>query len=232
MKPMHSFRFPGESEEYRQARDELLRAEIELRKRAEVVAALRRTLPLSGDAQDYVFEEGAADLADRNTVRSVRLSELFELGKDTLVLYSFMYGPSMPNACPMCTSFIDGLNGNAPHVRQRVNLVIAARSPLERIREFARGRGWRNLRIVSSAKNTYNRDYYGESPDESQDSMMNVFTRRAGKVHHFWSSEARFLPEPGQNPRHLDLLWPLWTLLDLTPEGRGQDWYPKLSYDR
>jgi predicted dithiol-disulfide oxidoreductase (DUF899 family) len=84
---------------------------------------------------------------------------------------------------------------------------------------------------VSCANNTYNRDYHAESEDDKQDSILNVFTRRNGKVHHSWASEARFIPEPGRDPRHLDLLWPLWTTLDLTPEGRGQDWYPKLAYD-
>jgi predicted dithiol-disulfide oxidoreductase (DUF899 family) len=232
MQTPHPFRFPGESDQYRQARDELLRAEIELRTRVREVAALRQKLPLGGEVQDYVFEEGARDLDDRDTVRSVRLSELFEPGKDTLLLYSFMYGPTMADACPMCTSFIDGLNGNGQHLRQRVNLVVAARSPIQRIRDFARGRGWRNLRLVSSAKNTYNRDYYGESPDGSQETMMNVFVRRNGKVHHFYGSETRFVPEPGADPRHVDPMWPLWNALDLTPEGRGQDWYPQLSYGR
>lgn len=232
MQTMHTIRFPGESNEYRQARNQLLQAEIDLQRRVEAVAALRQKLPFGGEAADYVFEEGAADLSDRDTVRSVRLSELFESGRDTLLLYSFMYGPKMANACPMCTSFIDGLNGNAQHVQQRVNLVVAAKSPIQRIREFARGRGWNNLRLVSSAKNTYNHDYHAESGDENQDSIMNVFTRRNGKVHHFWASEARFMPEAGRDPRHLDLLWPLWNAFDVTPEGRGNDWYPKLAYDK
>jgi predicted dithiol-disulfide oxidoreductase (DUF899 family) len=232
MPTTHGIRFPRESDEYRQARDQLLRAEIELRKRAEAVAAQRASLPLGGEVYDYVFEEGAPNLADRDTVRSVRLSELFEPGKDSLVLYSFMYGPKMAEACPMCTSFIDGLNGIAQHARQRVNLVIAAKSAIQRIRDFALGRGWHNVRLVSSAKNTYNRDYHAESGDDQQDSILNVFTRRNGKVHHFWASEARFIPEPGRDPRHLDLLWPLWNVLDVTPEGRGRDWYPKLAYDR
>ena len=231
-KSLHAVRFPGETKAYRAAREQLLRAERELKRRVETVAALRRKLPLGGVArEDYVFEEGAPDLADVHTVRSVRLSELFEPGKDTLVIYSFMYGPKMAHACPMCTSFIDALNGNAQHIRQRINLVVAAKSPIQRIREFARGRGWHNLRLVSSAKNIYNRDYQAETAAEDQESIMNVFTRRNGKIHHFWSSETRFLPsDSGQNPRHIDLMWPLWNVLDVTPGGRGKDWYPKLSY--
>lgn len=226
----HAFRFPGETDEYRRAREALLRAELDLVDRVDAVAQMRQHLPLGGAVQDYLFEEGAADLADRDTVRPVRLSQLFEPGKDTLAVYSFMYGPNMPEACPMCTSFIDGLNGNAVHLRQRVNLAIVAKSPVERIRDFARGRGWHQLRLVSSAKNTYNRDYFGETKDGEQITMMNVFVRRNGTIHHFWGSEARFIPQPGRDPRHVDMMWPLWNVLDLTPEGRGKDWYPALSY--
>lgn len=234
MGPMHSVRFPGESESYRRARDELLRAELDLRRRLEDVAALRRRLPVGGEVpQDYVFEEGAAALDDRETVRPVRLSGLFEPGKDSLILYSFMYGPNMPKPCPMCTSLLDGLNGTALHARQRVNFAVVARSPIDRIRQFARERGWRNLRLLSSAKNTFHRDYHGETPEGDQSPAINVFVRRGGKVHHFYGVEALFVPpEPGQDPRHVDLLWPLWNLFDLTPDGRGADWYPELAYDR
>jgi predicted dithiol-disulfide oxidoreductase (DUF899 family) len=227
----HAFRFSSESPEYRHARDRLLQAELDLVKQVDAVARMRQRLPLGGAAPDYVFEEGAADLNDRDTVRAVRLSQLFEPGKDTLVVYSFMYGPDMPEACPMCTSFIDGLNGNGGHIRQRVNLVIVAKSPIERMRSFARERGWYGLRLVSSAKNTYNRDYYGELPDGDQITMMNVFGRRNGTIYHFWGSEVRFIPAGDRDPRHIDLMWSLWNVLDLTPEGRGKDWYPALSYE-
>ncbi len=155
----HTNRFPGETPEYRAARDELLAAERDLRGRVEQVAALRRKLPLGAVVpQDYVFEEGAADLADVETSRRVKMSELFSPGKDTLVLYNFMFGPKMKDACPMCTSFLDGLNGNAVHLMQRVSLAVVASSPLRRIREFARSRDWKNLRMLSSAGTTFNRD--------------------------------------------------------------------------
>ncbi len=219
---MHSVRFPGESAEYRAARDELLRAELALSKQVEQVAAHRRRLPLGGVVpEDYVFEQADA--------KPVRLSELFEGPKDTLIIYSFMYGPKMARPCPMCTSILDGLDGQSPHVRQRANLVVAAQSPIARIHEFARERGWRNLRLVSSAGNTYNRDYHAEDGD-SQLPALNVFRRVAGRVHHFYSAEMLYAPEPSKDTRHVDLIWPLWNLLDLTPEGRGSDWYPKLSY--
>ncbi len=225
-------RFPGESAEYRRARARLLEAERDLRRHLEDVAALRRALPLGGPVpEDYVFTEGGADLDDRSTVREVRLSALFAPGKDSLVLYSFMYGPRMAKACPMCTSMLDGLDAQAPHVRQRVNLAVVARSPIERIRGHARERGWRNLRLLSSADNAYHVDYLGESADGGQMPMVNVFTRREGAVHHFWGSEMLYAEHAqGQDPRHVDLLWPLWNVLDLTPEGRGTGWYPSLGY--
>lgn len=215
-------RFPNEGKKYRAARDKLLQAELALRRQIEKVAAQRRKLPVGGELpQDYLFE------GERGPVR---LSQLFEKG-GTLVAYSFMYGPKMPKPCPMCTSIIDGLNGNAMHIAQRTNLVIIAKSPLERILEFARGRGWSNLRFVSSEKNTYNRDYHGEDEKGAQWPMLNVFHRENGAIRHTWGSELLGAKEdPGQNARHVDLLWPLWNVLDFTPEGRGKDWYPKLSY--
>ncbi len=226
-------RFPGENEAYRTARDHLLEAEIELRRRIEEVAALRRRLPLGGEVlEDYAFEEGASDLADTQTVRATRLPELFEPGKDTLLVYSFMYGPNMKRACPSCTSILDSLDGAAPHARQRVNLAVVAKSPIERIRRHARDRGWTNLRLLSSAATTYNRDYHAETPDGDQIPALNVFVRRNGRIYHFYNTEMLYLtPEPGQDSRHVDSLWPLWNLFDLTPEGRGTDWHPRLSYD-
>jgi predicted dithiol-disulfide oxidoreductase (DUF899 family) len=217
-------RFPGESAEYREARDVLLAAERDLRRRVEQVAELRRKLPLGGETpQDYVFEEGSGT--------AVKLSDLFRDGLDTLALYSFMYGPEMKQPCPMCTAFLDSLNGTAPHAAQRMNLAVVAKSPICRIREFADGRGWDHLRLLSSAGNTYNRDYHGENAAGGQLPVMNVFVRRDGKIYHSYNTELAFGPsEPGQNPRHIDMMWPLWNLLDLTPEGRGASWGPKLSY--
>jgi predicted dithiol-disulfide oxidoreductase (DUF899 family) len=203
---LHDQRFPNESSAYRQARDHLLRAESALRQQIEEVAALRRQLPLGGEApEDYLFEEGPADLKDCEPVRTVRLSELFARG-DSLVIYSFMYGPSAAQPCPMCTSMLDSLNGSAPHILQRTNLAVVARSALQRVRAFALERGWHNLRLLSSRANTYNREYRGEGPDGAQWPALNVFVRREGKVFHFYSAELLFAPaEPGQNNRHVDL---------------------------
>jgi predicted dithiol-disulfide oxidoreductase (DUF899 family) len=231
-KPLHAERFPGESKAYRLARDKLLRAEMELRNHIEQVAAMRRKLPLGGVVpQDYEFEEGAADPADTRSARRVKLSELFRPGKGSLVVYSFMYGPNMAKACPMCTCMLDSLDGTAPHAAQRINLVVVAKSPIARIREFGRERGWRNLRLLSSAGNSYNRDYRGESADGEQLPSLNVFVKRGGKIHHVYNSELLFAPqEKGQSARHVDAIWPLWNLFDFTPEGRGADWHPKLDY--
>jgi predicted dithiol-disulfide oxidoreductase (DUF899 family) len=230
----HAMRFPGETTRYRAARNRLLEAERDLRRRVEKVAVLRRKLPLGGQIpEDYVFEEGATDLADTGSVHSVKLSDLFRDGLDALMVYSFMFGPDVKQACPMCTSFIDSLNGAAPHFEQRANLAVVAKSPIGRIRDFARERGWNHLRLLSSARNTYNRDYHGESPDGGQMPSLNVFVRRSGKIHHSYNTELVFLPgDRGQNQRHNDMAWPLWNLLDFTPEGRGADWFPKLSYKK
>jgi predicted dithiol-disulfide oxidoreductase (DUF899 family) len=229
---LHDRRFPGESDEYRAARNELLQAEINLRRNVEEVAALRRKLPLGGTIpQDYEFDEGSPDLNNSTSTRQTRLSELFEPGKDTLALYSYMYGPAMPEPCVACTSILDGLNGTSPHISQRINFAVVAKSPLERIRTVGRERFWRNLRLLSSANNTYNHDYFGEDTKGNQLPSLNIFVRRDGAIHHFFQTELLFAPRnPGQDQRHVDMIWPLWNIFDFTPEGRGEKWYPRLSY--
>ena len=214
-------KFPNEGKPYRNARTKLLREEVALRRQIEKVAKARRKLPLGGKIpQDYVFEAEEG---------KVRMSELFRNG-DTLVAYSFMYGPNMKAPCPMCSSFLDGLNGNAKQIAQRTNLVVVAKSSIGRILEFARARGWSDLRLLSSAGNSYNLEYRGEDVGGAQWPMMNVFVRKKGVIRHSWASGLMggAKEEPGQNARHNDLMWPLWNVLDLTPEGRGKDWYPKL----
>jgi len=217
--------YPNETPEYRKARDELVDAEEELRAQVERVAALRRRLPLGGEIdEDYVFEE--RDPA--GGVHDVRLSELFEPGHDSLLIYGYMYSSDMERPCPMCTSFLDALNAQAPHVRQRMSVVVAARSPIERVLAFTESRGWDELRIVSTANNDFPLRYHTEAADGSQLPMPNVFVRRNGRIHHSWGAELFFRPFETGNTRHVDMLWPLWNLLDLSPEGRG-DWYPALE---
>jgi predicted dithiol-disulfide oxidoreductase (DUF899 family) len=226
---MSNVRFPNESDEYRAARDKLTKAEAELTRRIDEVAALRRSLPPGGTVpEDYVFTEGPADLAADGPTRQVRLSELFG-DHEALLLYSFMYGPDMSRPCQMCTSLLDGLDGAAPDVLERAGFAVVAKSPIGRLRQYARERGWVNLRLVSSAGTSYNSDYHGED-DEDQVSRMNVFTRDDGAIRHFWASE-QSEALPGHEPRHVDTIWPLWNLLDLTPAGRG-DWHPAYSPKR
>src|SRR5260370_2433455 len=221
---LHSIRFPGENESYRKARNELLEAEITLRKNVEAVAALRRNLPLGGPLkEDYVFEAGPSNLNDPPS-KKIHLSALFQPGKDTLAIYSYMYGPNMTAPCVSCTSILDGLNGTSPHVRQRINFAVVAKSPLERIRSVASERGWNNLRILSSANNTYNIDYHGENAQGEPRPSLNIFVRHYGKIYHFYHTELLFPPrEPGQDGRHVDWISPVWNLPDFTPERPGTD---------
>jgi predicted dithiol-disulfide oxidoreductase (DUF899 family) len=238
--------FPGESAEYRAARDRLLQREIELRRATERVAEARRELPPGAVVpEDYVFQGAGADGAPTD----VRLSELFAPGKDSLVIYNFMFprhssddrpGPSrgqtalLPLAegpCPSCTAMLGQLDGAAEHASQQTNLAVVAKSPLPRILTFAEERGWRRLRLLSSAGNNFKRDYHGETAAGDQMPMLSVFHRDGDVIRHFWSTELLYAPtDPGQDPRHVGTLEPLWNLFDLTPEGRPPNWEEQLSY--
>ncbi len=231
---LHDVRYPGESDEYRSARADLLRAELDLREHTEAVAEQRRRLPLGGAVPcDYEFQEW--DPAT-GSPRAVNLSELFEGDKDTLFLYSFMFipgpdGDPLGSPCPACTSLIDAVAGQSRHVAQEVNLAVSAKVPIERFRAHAHSRGWAPIRMLSSAESTYNRDYHAEAPDGSQWPIATVFVRRDGAIHHHWSSELFYAPAaPGQNARHVDFMWPLWNILDTTPGGRGTEFFLRLEY--
>jgi predicted dithiol-disulfide oxidoreductase (DUF899 family) len=222
--------FPGESSEYRAARDRLLEHETELRRATEAVAVARRALPPGGVvAEDYVFRGSGRD----GTATDVRLSELFAPDKESLAIYNFMFprSPDEDLPCPSCTQFLDSFDGVVEHAAQRINVAVVAKAPLRRILAHAKRRGWRRLRLLSSAGHTYNRDYLGEESNGQQQPMMNVFRRDGEVIRHFWGSELLYAPtEPGQDPRHGDTIDPLWNLFDYTLEGRGTDWYPDLSY--
>jgi predicted dithiol-disulfide oxidoreductase (DUF899 family) len=227
---MMSISFPGESREYRAARDRLLEQEAELRRITEAVAEARRELPPGGIVpQDYVFQQAGPG----GTPTEVRLSELFVGGLDTLVIYNFMFPRALDDEgpCPHCTSMLDALDGAAQHITQRINFAIVAKAPLPRILAHAHQRGWRGLRLLSSAGTAYNRDYFGEDAEGAQRPMLNVFRREGEVIRHFWGSELLDAPtEPGWDPRHVDSIDPQWNLFDFTPEGRGTDWYPELNY--
>lgn len=225
----HDHRFPGESQEYRKARNELLVKEQELRDRIEEVAALRRKLPPGGVLlEDYEFEE--IDYADGSTT-TMLLSELFG-DKDHLIIYSYMYGPDWKNPCPSCTSVIDGLSVSSRHVREQVELVVVGKASPKQLHAIAVERTWRDLRLLSSLENDYTRDYLSQ-PGESTESLMplmNVFERDGDEIRHFWASETLWTPVPGGHPRHVDLVWPMWGLLDMTRAGRHPAMSPKLRY--
>ena len=167
---MSGIRFPGESDEYRAARNELLEAEIALRKQVETVAALRRRLPPGGAVEDYTFEQMTED-------GEVGVVHLSEPGQPSLFIYSYMYGPDWEAPCPLCTSFLDGLDRYAVHIEQRLPVVAVAKAPPEMLRSVSRARGWANLRLLSAANGSYSVDYHAESPDGSQYPIANVFTR-------------------------------------------------------
>jgi predicted dithiol-disulfide oxidoreductase (DUF899 family) len=212
--------FPNESPEYRQARNTLLAEEIELRRHIERVAALRRALPHGGIIpEDYAFEGRDG---------SVRLSQLFG-DKDTLIIYSMMFGPERERACPMCTAMLTSWEGTARNLREQVALAVTARSPIERLLDFKKERGWQNLQIYSDMKGDCTRAYV--NADDGDVPGLSIFTRRDGTVRHFWSGEmSGEMADPGQDPRGAPDLDPLWTILDLTAAGRGATWYPKLEY--
>jgi predicted dithiol-disulfide oxidoreductase (DUF899 family) len=212
--------FPNESEEYRTARNGLLVEEIELRRQIERVAAQRRALPDGGEIpQDFELVSKTGP---------IRFSGLFG-DKDTLMVYSMMYGSGREAPCPMCTSFLSSWNGTAANLRERSAIVVTARSPIDRLVAYKDQRGFANLPFVSDMSGEYTRTYV--NPDDADVPGFSVFTRRHGAVLHFYSGEmSGAMADPGQDPRGAPDLDPLWLMLDLTPEGRGTDWYPKLEY--
>jgi len=225
-------RFPNEPEQYRKARNDLLDAEKSLRKKLADVARQRQDLPLGGELKEnYLFDE--AESVENETVIQTSFTDLFSEGKKNLFMYSFMFSPEAENPCPACTSLIDGLNGSAPHIRDRINFVVVAKAPIEKFRAWAASRNWKNIRLLSSNNNTYNADYFAESDDGTQQMpAINVFRKNENGIYHFYNSELLYTePNEDQHPRHADLLWPIWNIFDMTPDGRGNDWFPKYSYD-
>jgi predicted dithiol-disulfide oxidoreductase (DUF899 family) len=214
-------RHPNESDAYRRARQDLLVEEIELRRQMERVAQRRRDLPPGGEVPaDYRFV--AEDGSD------VPLAGLFG-DQQTLVIYSYMFGPQRAAPCPMCTSFMGGFDRKIADIRRRVAIAFTARSPIERLVAVKRSRGWDHVPVFSDPSGDYTRAYV--SADDDDVPAYNVFTRRDGTIRHFWSEEIGFdMADPGQDPRSAVEMDPLWLLLDTTPEGRGTDWRPSLQY--
>jgi predicted dithiol-disulfide oxidoreductase (DUF899 family) len=220
----NKYRMPNESADYRRARNALLAEEIELRRHIERVAAQRRALPPGGEVKkNYKFQ------GERGPVT---FAELFG-DKQTLIVYSWMYGPQRERPCPMCTSLLSAWDGEAQDIEQNAALAIIAQSQIEKLLAFKKERGWRNLKIYSDPNSEYSKDYYANTPEWDDTAAFHVFTRRDGTIRHFYGGEMGFeTSDPGQDPRGAPDLMPLWTVLDATPEGRKDDWYPSLEYGK
>lgn len=221
----------GESSEYRRLRNELLAAEIELKDQRERVAQLRRQLPMGAAVkQHYIFREGPGDLRDNDPSHffDTPLSTLFQEGKNSLLVDHLMYAPKNERACPMCSMWADGYDGIAHHVGDKVNFVLVARAPLEKLRAWGQRRGWSKIRLLSSFANSFNRDFNVEASDDDQHPAVSVFKRLPnGEIHHFYTTEGSL---GGGHHRGIDLFSPVWNLLDLLPEGR-ENWMPQHFYD-
>ena len=206
---MSEIRYPNVSQEYRDARDELLKDEQELIDRTRALAEKRRTLPLGGELkEDYVFQYAN----EEKVGEKVKFSELFG-DKDTLLLYSFMFGPNWDNPCPSCTSLMDGFDRTWYQVSRDAAFAAIAKAPADKINAWASERGWTQIPLLSGFESPYQADYkcQGET-DDMQLPVMHVFTKKDGNIYHFWGTETMM--------NHVDTVWPYWNLMDFTPEGR------------
>ena len=221
MAARHDARFPNESDDYRRARTALLAEEIELRRQIQRVAKQRRALPPGGVAKDYRFldEQG----------REIGLADLF--GRhDTLFTYFWMFGSERARPCPMCTSFVGSIDVPTPDIEQRLAIAIVGRSPVARQLAFARERGWRNLKFYQTVADDFGRDVHALS-DEGEGAAVTVWRRDGDQARLFWAAEGGAeTADPGFDPHLAPDPTPLWNILDMTPGGRGADWYPKLDY--
>ena len=213
---------PNESAEYLSKREELRHAEIELMHQREKVATLRRQLPPGAVVNDYEFVETRRSLQEGDTpTNTVRLSELFTTPGRALVIYHLMYGKTQTRPCPMCTAWLDSFNGIAHHLAQRIDLAVVAAADLPALRSHARSRAWDKLRLLSAAGNAFKFDLGSEDREGNQDSTISVFTRDPqGTVRHFYSVHPRLASNI--EARGIDEYNPIWNVLDLTPEGRGE----------
>lgn len=219
----------NESEQYLLKRDELRRAEIDLRAQRERVAELRRQLPQGPAVEDYVFEEVPTKLDAGDTpIQKTRLGQLFSRPDRSVVIYHYMFGKKQTKPCPMCTAWIDGINGVAHHLAQNLDLAIVAAADLATLRSYARTKGWTRLRLLSAGSSTFKYDLGSEDKEGNQDSAISVFTRDSdGTIRHSYTGHPWLAPDIKE--RGIDELTPIWNLMDLTRQGRGS-FYTKLEY--
>ena len=219
----HDHSSPNESVEYRAARDALLKEELDLRRQVEKVTALRRALPLGGAvSEDYVFQDPIG--------KDVKLSELFSDKSPNLFIYNFMYEPG-GKACPVCTSFMDSLNGGVPHIEQYYNFAVIAKASAEELKSWISVRKWSNLAVLSSSKTTYNVDYNAEDDKGKQLMALNAFRKTADGIFHTWAFELFYARgDDDKDPRHPDRIWPFCSIYDVTLDGRPSDWFPDYCY--
>jgi predicted dithiol-disulfide oxidoreductase (DUF899 family) len=218
-----------EPADYAQRREELRAAEVELMRQQERVAALRRQLPPGSPVQDYEFLEGPRNLVDGDEpVTRVRLSELFSAPDRALVVQHVMYGKLQTTPCPMCTMWVDGLNAAVRHVQQNADYVVASAADPPALRAHARARGWDAVRLLSCGDSSFQYDFGAEDEAGEQNSSISVFTLDPdGSPRHFYTCHPQMADDVSE--RGIDLLSPVWHLLDLTPQGRGE-WYAGLEY--
>ncbi len=223
---MSGFRFPNESDDYRARRDELLDFEMDLRAQIEAVAAKRRELPFGGRlAQDYRFGRW-----QDGRVREVPFAELFG-SHPNLLLYSMMFGPDWDAPCPSCTSIVDSLNANWYSVDETCAIAVVAAAGAAQLHAWAGRRGW-TIPLFSGLGTGYLLDYAGfEAEDPAMVSIMNVFRKTPEGIFHSWGSELLSRPMENGHPRHMDMIWPMWNLLDMTPEGRGDAIVPRQDFE-
>jgi predicted dithiol-disulfide oxidoreductase (DUF899 family) len=221
---MAEHRYPNESDDYRKRRNELLEMEEDLRARGEAVAQKRRELPLGGKLEEsYRFEQAGDD----GKVREVGFADLFG-PHHTLLLYSMMFGPEWDAPCPACTSLVDGYNSTYFPLSKRCAMAVVAAARPQQLRDWAEGRGWSAVPLYSAAKTSYIVDYSAgvDEKDPARIPMMNCFHKTSDGIFHTWGSELIRHPMENGNTRHVDTVWLYWNLLDLTPDGRGEDPVP------
>jgi len=221
---------PNTSSEYREARDQLLKAEWALRDQAERVAELRRNLPVGATMADYAFKEGPSDIEQSSPIKSTTLADLAADGR-SVVIYHLMFGENEEQPCPMCAMAVDGFNGVAKHLNEHVNFAVVAKCPVDKLRAYGKMRGWNQLRLLSSSESTFNKDMDLENPKWAPDTYqlpgISVFRKDSeSNIRHFYTVSAHF---DAETVRGTDFMVPVWGVLDLTPEGRG-NWNASNKY--